>query len=106
MDSYEITDAEKFFDAVRTSKNEVRVVRTYASQVVEHEDGKWHEAPFIRCLYRVGVKTTEGPALFRFTEYIPVEVPSGLLRTAGTMWRRIKDAKLPLYIEMLRSGAL
>jgi len=101
MDTYQITDADKFFDAVMKAEDQVRVIRTYASQVVEYAEGKWQDAPFIRCFYSVGVKTVEGPATFTFTEHIRVEVPSGILRTG-----RIKDANLPLFVGMSRSGAL
>lgn len=106
MNTYQVTDADKFFDALMEAKDNVRVVRTYASQMVEYAEGKWQDAPFIRCFYSVGVETVEGPAKFTFTEYIPIEVPSGILRTGGTLWRRIKDANLPLFVDMSRSGAL
>lgn len=106
VSNYQLTDPDKFFEAAKKSGNLIQVVRTFTSLVHEYPDGTWRDAPYIRHFYGVDVETARGPARFTFTECVPIEIPSGILRTSGTVWRRINEAKLSFHIDQTRSGSL
>lgn len=97
---------EQFSKAVSKMGNAVRAVRTYTSHPAQDPDGVWRQAPYIRVFYEVQVETEKGPGRYTHTESIPVEVPSGILLTAGTLWRELRDEGVRVWCDRTRSGAL
>jgi len=97
MKRLRITDPEAFFEIAKDSDHVIRVVRVYT----------YVGGPAVRGDYEVGpVNTEQGPVIYAFSEVIPVEEHSGILRTGGTLWRQMQNAKLKIYLEPMRSGAL
>lgn len=97
---------ESFTEAVDTTGNAVRAVRTYTSKMAQDPDGEWRDAPFIRVFYETQVETVKGPGRYTHSELIPVEVPSGILLTAGTLWRELRDKGVRVWCDRSRTGAL
>jgi hypothetical protein len=102
---YEV-GADAFFEAASRDGAVVRAVRTFASLVCRDADGGWGDEPHVRVVYRVDVETAEGPGVFACTEHLRIEEPTGIIVTAGTLWRRLRDARVPVLVERIRSGAI